>query len=105
MIAPAPVRPYVDELGADPGQLRIGLLDHHPQGGPVDPECTDAAQSVGELLETFGHRVEAAWPKALEDATFGTKFGAMWSTNMGVVLAPLRGVDRPPTERSTSSSR
>src|SRR3954468_7802124 len=35
VIAPAPVRPYVDELGADPGRLRIGLLDHHPFGQPV----------------------------------------------------------------------
>ena len=79
-----PRRPYVDELGADPGRLRIGILDHHPQGGPVDPEVTDAAQSVGELLESLGHHVEPAWPKALEDNTFGATFGALWSTNMGV---------------------
>ena len=34
----------------------------------------------------MGHHVEAAWPKALEDKTFGAKFGALWSTNMGVSL-------------------
>ena len=39
-IAPPPARPYVEELGADPGRLRIGILDHHPQGGPVDAEVT-----------------------------------------------------------------
>ena len=84
VIAPAPGRPYVDELGADPGRLRVGILDHHPQGAPVDAEVTRAAQSVGELLESLGHHVEAAWPKALEDNTFGATFGALWSTNMGV---------------------
>ena len=84
VIAPAPTRPYVEELGADPGRLRVGLLDHHPQGGPVDAECTTAARNAGALLESLGHIVEPAWPKALEDSTSGTAFGAMWSANMGV---------------------
>jgi amidase len=86
VIAPAPARPYVDEVGAEPGRLRIGLLDHHPQGGPVAPECTAAARSVATLLESLGHTVEAAWPTALEDTTLSSRFGAMWSTNMGVSL-------------------
>ena len=84
VIAPPPARPYVEELGADPGRLRIGILDHHPQGGPVDAEVTHAAQAVGKLLESLGHHVEAAWPTALEDKTFGSKFGALWSANMGL---------------------
>jgi amidase len=86
VIAPAPARPYVDELGADPGRLRVGILDHHPQGGPVDPECTAAAQAVGSLLESLGHDVEPGWPKALEDTTFGSTFGALWSANVGLSL-------------------
>jgi len=84
VIAPEPLRPYVDELGSAPGQLRIGILDHHPQGGHCDLECTEAAQAVGTLLESLGHHVEVAWPQALEDTTFGSKFGSIWSTNMGV---------------------
>ena len=84
VIAPPPARPYVEELGADPGRLRIGILDHHPQGGQVDAEVTHAAQAVGKLLESLGHHVEAAWPTALEDKTFGSKFGALWSANMGL---------------------
>ena len=54
VIAPPPARPYVDELGADPGRLRIGILDHHPQGGRVDAEVTGAAQSVGEAARIVG---------------------------------------------------
>ena len=84
VIAPPPSRPYVDELGADPGRLRIGILDHHPGGESVDADVTRAAQSVGTLLESLGHHVEPSWPKALEDKTFGSMFGAMWSTNMGL---------------------
>jgi len=84
VIAPAPARPYVDELGMDPGRLRIGILDHHPQGGAVDPACTAAAQAVGSLLESLGHTVQPRWPKALEDNTFGSVFGALWSANIGL---------------------
>ncbi len=86
VIAPAPSRPYVDEVGADPGRLRIGLLDHHPQGGAVAPECSAAARSVATLLESFGHTVEPTWPAALEDTALISRFGAMWSTYMGVSL-------------------
>ena len=45
---------------------------------------TEAAQAVGKLLESLGHHVEAAWPKALEDETVGSKFGAMWSASVGI---------------------
>jgi amidase len=86
VIAPPPTRRYVDELGADPGRLRIGLLDHHPQGGPVEPECASAARSVATLLESLGHTVEPAWPKALEDNSLRVHFATLWSTNMGVGL-------------------
>jgi len=86
VIAPAPDRPYIEEVGADPGQLRIGLLDHHPQGGHVDPECVAAVRSAAALLESLGHHVEPAWPQALEDSSFASKFGALWSANMGVSL-------------------
>lgn len=99
VIAPTPARPYVDELGADPGKLRIGILDHHPQGGHCDPECTGAAQAVGKLLESVGHLVEVAWPSALEDETFGSEFGSIWSTNMGVSLNRIEElIGRPLTD-------
>lgn len=84
VIAPASAGPYVEEVGMDPGRLRIGLLDHHPQGGVVDAECTAAAQNVATLLESLGHIVEPAWPKALEDKSSGATFGALWSANMGI---------------------
>src|SRR3954454_10563313 len=80
VIAPAPERPYIDEVGADPGPLRIGMLDHHPQGGHLDDACAEAAKGAAVLLASLGHDVDAAWPAALEDTTFGSQFGAMWST-------------------------
>jgi amidase len=108
VIAPAPTRPYVEELGAEPGTLRIGILDHHPQGGEVDTECTAAARNVGALLESLGHTVEPAWPKVLEDTASGASFGALWSANMGVsqrrfeaqLGRPLEDREFEPTNRA-----
>ena len=43
---PRPARPYADEVGADPGRLRIGLLDVHPLGGVLHDDCVAAARSA-----------------------------------------------------------
>ena len=86
VIAPAPQRPYLDEVGADPGRLRIGLLDHHPYGTPVHPECAGAARSTAALLESLGHHVEPGFPEALANPEFSRRFSALWSANMGVSL-------------------
>ncbi|MCE9622974.1 MAG: amidase [Actinomycetia bacterium] len=84
VIAAPPSRPYVDELGADPGRLRIGLLDHHPFGGPVHEQCELAVRNAATLLESLGHNIEPGFPQAMANADFARRFSAMWSTNMGV---------------------
>lgn len=84
IIAPAPVRPYAEELTADPPPLRIGLLDHHPLGGTLHDDCVTAVRDAAALLESLGHHVELAHPDALDDPTFGARFGAMWATNMAL---------------------
>ncbi|MGH1501968.1 MAG: amidase [Acidimicrobiales bacterium] len=82
VIAPPPVRPYVDELGADPGSLRIGILDHHPADLPVHDDCVAAVRDAGALLESLGHRVEPGFPSVLADASFSGRFIAMWGAGM-----------------------
>jgi amidase len=86
VIAPAPSRPYVDELGADPGRLRIGILDCLPSGDAVHDDCRDATHAAGALLESLGHHVEPGFPPALANRDFGRRFSALWSTNMGVAV-------------------
>ncbi len=42
--APSPARPYVEEVGAPPGKLRIGLLTHNPlDTGEIHADCVTAA--------------------------------------------------------------
>lgn len=89
VIAPPPSRPYADELGADPGRLRIGVLDHHPFGQEIHPECATAANDTAALLESLGHTVERSYPSAMKNPEFGRRFGALWSTNMGMGLVRI----------------
>jgi amidase len=66
--APAPVRPFREEVGAPPGALRIGLLVAAPGGQVrVHPDCVAAARDAARLLESLGHRVEDSHPAALDD--------------------------------------
>lgn len=90
MIAPAPARPYADELGVDPGKLRIGFLDHHPvQGRRIHDEATAAARAAAGLLEGLGHHVEAAFPDPLSDPNNAQRFMAIWSTQMAMGIKRL----------------
>jgi amidase len=89
VIAPAPSRPYVDELGVDPGRLRVGLLDRHPIGGDLHPDCVAAVRSAATLLESLGHDVEPSHPPILGDAEFPRRFGAMWAALMAVGIDAL----------------
>ncbi len=99
VIAPAPQRAYVDELGADPGRLRIGLLDRHPIDGDLHPDCVAAVRSAATLLEQLGHDVSLGHPPILEDAEFPRRFGAMWAALMAVGIDALgQTVGRPLTE-------
>lgn len=66
-VAPPPARPYAQELGADPGRLRVGVLEHDPTTGmPVDPACVAAVRRAGEALSSLGHDVDGAYPQALD---------------------------------------
>jgi amidase len=89
VIAPPPSRPYVDELGVDPGRLRIGLLDTHPIGGELHDDCVVAVRSAAALLEGLGHDVSLGHPAVLGDAEFPRRFAAMWATLMAVGIEAL----------------
>jgi amidase len=60
--AAPPARPFLDEVGADPGRLRIALTTETFHGAPVDPDCAAATRETARLLEELGHHVEEARP-------------------------------------------
>lgn len=82
VIAPAPRRPYVDEVGADPGRLRVGLLDVHPRGDFLHADCVWAVRGAATMLEGLGHTVEPAWPTCLADTSLPMEFTTLFATLM-----------------------
>lgn len=56
--SPVPDRPFTQEVGADPGRLRIGLLDRAPLELPVHEVPRAAVAAAGQALEELGHAVE-----------------------------------------------
>lgn len=97
--APPLARPLLQEVGSDPGQLRIGLLDHPLMPGvAADPECAAAVTRTGRLLEELGHKVETGHPAPLAEEEFITHFTNMvavavaadidaWSRRLGRAIA------------------
>jgi amidase len=62
-VAPPPERPFAEEVGEDPGRLRVAfttgpLLDTEP----LDRECAAAVSDVATLCAELGHEVDEATP-------------------------------------------
>jgi len=75
--APPPARPFLQEVGADPGRLRIAFSVAPLGGGPVDAQCVDAVRDAAMLCESLGHVVEEAMPRtAIDDIE--VKFSVLW---------------------------
>jgi amidase len=53
-VAP-PARPFAQEVGADPGRLRIGFTDRTAEGTPGHPDCVAAVRDAAGLCESLGH--------------------------------------------------
>jgi amidase len=63
--------PLAREVGADPGRLRIGVLDRPGVAGYLDdPQCRAAVAAAARLLESLGHHVEESVPAAMLEEEF-----------------------------------
>ena len=77
-VAPAPERPFLQEVGRDPGRLRIAFTDKSPFGDAIDPEIAAAVREIATLLAGLGHHVEERAPDLAADpaAVMATIVGA-----------------------------
>jgi len=76
--APPLRRPLRQEAGADPGRLRIGVLDR--PGAEVyldDQQCRQAVTGAARLLESLGHHLEESGPAGMFDPEFGRHFNTI----------------------------
>ena len=61
--APPPPRPFLEEVGREPGTLRIALTVTPWFPAEVDGECAEAARDAARLCASLGHQVEEARPE------------------------------------------
>lgn len=60
--APPPARPFLDEVGADPGKLRIAFTYGGATGARTDDDHRRVLDETAGMLEGLGHEVEQADP-------------------------------------------
>ena len=60
--APPPARPFIQEVGAEPGRLRIAFSSQAPLGTEVHPDCVAAVRDAATLCAELGHDVVEASP-------------------------------------------
>ena len=90
-VAPPFARPLADEVGADPGRLRIGVLDRSPDV-PSDPDCEAAVAVAAKLLASLGHDVDNSSPPSLHDPGFQDRFITVVSACTAADLRVLEGL-------------
>lgn len=95
-VAPAPIRAYAEEVGRDPGILRIGFSTVTPLGDPLDPECVAAIESTAALCESLGHEVVEATPQ-FDAMELWTKYTTLLASLVAWAIADwARRVEREP---------
>lgn len=71
-----PARPYVQEVGADPGPLRIAAMTQLPDGTRIPEDCISAVTEITGVLAGLGHSVASGAPTfPLKDMVAPTSTG------------------------------
>jgi amidase len=98
--APPLPRPLRDEVGADPGRLRVGVLDRPGGEGYLDdPQCRAAVAGTARLLEKLGHEVSESAPEAMFDELFSGHFGTIIAADTEATFRAFEAMlGRPITE-------
>jgi amidase len=61
--AVSPARPFLSEVGTDPGKLRIAFTSEPFLGGVVDKDCVKGLEVTVKLCQDLGHEVLEAAPR------------------------------------------
>ncbi|WP_346294809.1 amidase [Rhodopseudomonas sp. P1] len=97
-VAPPPERPFAEEVGREPGRLRIAFTDRSTYGDAIDPEVAAAVRDTARLLEGLGHHVEERAPVLPADPAQVIATIVACNTGLAVQLAE-QTVGRAMTER------
>ncbi len=97
--APSPERPYLQEVGADPGRLRIAFTTKAVTDVTVDADCVQAVEDAAKLCSELGHLVEDITLPLNAEMLFYA-FSVLWSAGIGSTIKAL-GATRDQVEPLT----
>ncbi|MGA9254962.1 MAG: amidase [Candidatus Sulfotelmatobacter sp.] len=83
--APPPARPFLQEVGADPGKLRIAFTTTAPSGVPIHADCVCAVHEAANLCSDLGHSVNEAAP-TVDAERLVNSFTAIWSVGCAEII-------------------
>jgi amidase len=83
--APLPERPFLQEVGADPGKLRIAFTAVAATGAPVHPDCVAAVKDAAALCADLGHEVVEASPP-LNGPMMVQTFTTVWAAGCALTI-------------------
>jgi amidase len=98
--APPQLRPYLAELAAPTGRLKIGFYTKHPalDTSLVEshPDCVAAVAHTAKLLEGLGHHVEEAFPAGFHHPEWTSRFLTLWTSGVTYSIDSIsRQLGRP----------
>lgn len=96
--APKPERPFLQEVGADPGRLKIAFTTTAPTGVPIHADCVQAVHEAAILCAELGHEVIEASP-AFDGQVLVQQFIDVWAAGCALnvdYLAQMTGQKAQP---------
>jgi len=86
--APPPDRPFLKEVGANPGKLRIAFSTNGDM--PISEDCLKAVQEAAALCRDLGHEVEESAPALdVSNDQINQAYLTIISASIGAALKPL----------------
>jgi len=98
-VAPEPERPFLDEVGAAPGRLRIAFATWNLLGSDPHPDCLAALEDAARLCEELGHEVVESAPTVNHSELIGHFFTVVWTSSLASTISAIAfgsGVDPSP---------
>ena len=83
--APPPARPFLKEVGADPGRLRIAFNTEAFTGGAVHADCVSAVREAAALCADLGHEVVEASPAIVGEMVI-QPFLTVWAAGAAMAV-------------------
>ena len=97
--APVPERPFLQEVGINPGKLRIAFTTRSSTGAPVHADCVSAVAAAAKLCADLGHEVEEAQLE-ISGEQIAFAFTVLWTASCASTLKAL-GVKKDQVESLT----